>query len=309
MIVLHIGFPKTATTTVQEIFKRSSEVGYIGKGIRERLSEPSLSLEIARAVFFADGVRFGSLSGPVRDSIEREHRKAGRLLISDEAFTFAEYMLIGPKWQRQVVSDHEETARRLHALCPDATVIYTIRNQLDLVRSFYRQSIKMRHFDEPFVDYVQREIDALPHRSMIHLMRYDELHRIYVEHFGADKVVVSLFEDIKEDLSGYLRQVCRILGADEQEILEIWGGQHLNKAKDSIRPDFYNAMGRSVPRGLKGLVPAPLKTMILKRMERPIEKGIYTAEQEEILRRVFSVSNRAFEAETGLDLASRGYPC
>lgn len=308
MIVIHLGFPKTATTTFQEVIKRSPSIGYIGKGIRDDLSHPSLSLELARAVFFADSERFGLLSGPIRERIEAEHRNAGQLLISDEAFTFAEYMLIGPRWQRQVVSDHKETARRLYALCPDATILYTIRNQFDLMRSFYRQSVKVGKFKEPFVDYVQREVDALPHRSMIHLMKYDELHRAYIEHFDPERIRISLFEDIREDFADYLCHVCQVLGVDEREILDLWGGQHVNEAKDSIDSDLYRRLRRSMPDGLKGVVPTPLKGLVRNWLRQPIEEGIYTAQQEETLRHVFSGSNRAFEALTGLDLAARGYP-
>jgi len=58
LIVIHIGFAKTATTTLQDVFMRSRSTGYIGKGLRDRAATPCLSVEVARAVFFSDTERF-----------------------------------------------------------------------------------------------------------------------------------------------------------------------------------------------------------------------------------------------------------
>ena len=124
--VIHIGFPKTATTTLQSVLMETPECRYVGKGLRESL-EPSLSLDVAGAVLFADTRRFEEVRAPLAARLREEAAQGTCLVVSDEAFSFAEHMKIGRQWQRQVVTDHEVTAERLFRLCPEAEVIFSVR--------------------------------------------------------------------------------------------------------------------------------------------------------------------------------------
>jgi len=311
VIVIHIGFPKTATTTLQTTFMEAEGVAYLGKGPRDSLA-PSLSLEIARAVFFADTLRFREAAPELRRRIEAEHASAGRLLLSDEAFTFAEHMAIGSRWQRQVVSDHEVVAERLAALCPEARIAVTLRNQLDLIRSFYRQAAKRGRADEPFRDYVQREIDALPHRSMLHLAKYDEVHRAYAARFGDGSLHVATFESARKDFAAYLRAICALLDMPAEPVIRVWGGRRENPARDYRAAPLTGRLQRTIPAGLRRAVPDRLRAGAREALDAafaaPIDKGEYDPGHEAALTELFARHNRAFERATGLDLRALGYP-
>lgn len=155
-IVIHLGFPKTATTTLQSAFMKAPSVSYIGKGIRDRSEIPSLSVEVAKATILSDRRRFEESAPLLRKEILSIEPKGNPILMSDEAFTFAEYMQIGNRWKRQTVSDHREMAYRLRCLAPEAKVMFSVRNQFDLIRSFYRQAAKVGRIEESFQSYVQR---------------------------------------------------------------------------------------------------------------------------------------------------------
>jgi hypothetical protein len=305
--VIHIGFPKTATTTLQTILRNHTECDYLGKGLRESL-QPSLSLDIARAVLFANTRHFEAGRDALAAQIAARADKAGCLVISDEAFAFAEHMAITRQWQRQAVSDHDTVATRLAQLCPDAQVLMSFRAQPAFIKSMYRQNIKRDSITESFSDYVDREIDALPHRSMLHTLRYDHAFTAYADRFSADNVHTELFEDTKTDFEAYLHKVAKITRLDPQALIAQWGGAHENTDRPQKVSNSHKRLQRLMPSGLRKLAPVPLKALLRNRMVKPPVKIAYTPQQSQVIDRYFAQPNATLAQETGLNLHDKGYP-
>ena len=304
-VVFHIGFPKTATTTLQSVLMETPSCHYIGKGLRETM-QPSPSLDMARAVLFADTQRFEEMLPKLQDHIKAPN--AACVMVSDEAFSFAEHMKIGQHWGRQVITDHHVIAGRLAQICPDARVMISVRDQMAFLKSFFRQAIKKDGFQGSFNDYISIEIEALPYRSMLHLLRYDEVYDTYVENFGAENLMVSVYESYQDDFGSYLDATAGFCGLDASELRDLWGGRHANKAKTHRASSTQKRLRQIIPASLRQLAPGSMKRAINEALAKPPEPAEFTQVQEDTLTMYFSNSNAGFAQKSGLDIAGFGYP-
>jgi len=303
-IVFHIGFPKTATTTLQDAVQRLEGVRYLGYGLRDP-GRKDLSSDIARAVLFADSRRFEALAPGIRQRLSQAAAEGG-VFCSDEAFTFAEHMKIVSHWGRQAVTDHEVVANRLAALAPGAEVLVSIRNQLDLLASYFNQLVKVEFADTDFEGFLAREVAALPHRSMLHLLRYDEMHEAYARAFGAERVHVTLFEAQAADYAGYLDAVAAVCDLPAEALRAAWGGGHSNEAL--AEDPRARALRRALPGWLKAAMPAGLVARIRGATMRRQAPAVYEPGRRAMLEDHFAASNAAMAERTGLDLGAAGYP-
>lgn len=305
--IIHIGFPKTATTTLQNAMLNHPDVSYLGKGLRDDLS-PSLSLELARCVFFCDSRSFREEASGLRDRIATAAAGKNCIFVSDEAFSFAEYMKIGLHWQRQVITDHEVVAGRLAALFPGATVLMSIRGQLDFLKSFYNQSVKVEHVSEDFDSYVEREIGAVRHRSMLNALDYGRVHDAYAGAFGADRLHISIYEDYRASFEAYLRDVARLSGLDEDSVLRAWGNRHENQTPPRMESRVADWCARNIPGPVRAILPASSREALRNLVSRPAPPPRYSAQQREFLHAHFAPLNEKFQAITGLALPPASYP-
>ena len=300
---VHIGFPKTATTTLQGAMMRHPGVAYHGKGIRDRMTDTP-STELARRVFFSDRHDFRAKLPGLRDRMAAFPDAPTPVFVSDEAFSFAEHMQIGSRWQRQVVTDHEEVAERLAAVFPGARVVMSTRWQIDLLRSFYRQSVEVGHVSERFETYVDREIEAADHRSMLTALDYGRAHAAYAAAFGRERVHVFRFEEARADFAGYLRAVAGIAGIAGARLVEAWGGRCENVSPAS--PDRRAAgPARWLPRLVGRIVPSRARGSMGPLRRGSVPDTSLRPDQERFPSDRFTAANDRMRAETGVVVAAR----
>ncbi len=305
-VFIHIGFPKTATTTLQGALMRHGACGYLGKGLREK-GLPELSLRLAQAALYLDRFRFEAAADGLAAEIAALAATVPALVISDETFAFAEYMELGEHWPKQPVVDHWTVAHRLARLAPGAGVFFSTREQLDFVGSYYRQEVKRGTTEEPLADYAARQLDELPRRSMLHAIRYDEAYDAYADAFGPDRVHVSIYEAFREDFGAWLDAVAALTGLDADGLRESWGGGHANRDRPRRQRESVRQIRALLPKQVKGLLPKDVRRGVLDRLAKPPPPTDLPEATATAIRDYFAGPNRALADRTGLDLAAHGY--
>lgn len=269
---------------------------------------PSLSRDIASAVFFADTRHFNSRKEELSARIAARAAATPCLVLSDEAFAFGEYMYITRQWQRQTVSDHDVIAHRLAALCGPATVTISLRAQPSFLKSIYKQGIKRGHVTEAFDDYISREIDALPHRSMLHTLRYDHCHAAYADRFGTNNVHLSLFEDSMQDFASYLRSFAQISGLDAEALISEWGGAHENVDRPRKERESVKRLRQVMPPALKRLFPTNAKKILREKLAKPAADVSFSSSQSHVIHDYFARANADLAITADINLIGKGYP-
>lgn len=254
-LLLHIGYPKTASTTLQEgLFlqlHKKGEINFLGRTVtstHKKLFAEGFSQDWVvdfRKHFIMDKVL------PLR-----KYELSNTLLnvISDEDLTVpAIFNII----QFGVEKNPLNFLDPLHALLSDAddvTILITIRNQAELIPSSYLQKFRYIYMHQPdfsFDSFIKNAEGGFRSETF-QAFNFLEVADNYRSVFKA-KVVPIIFEDLKFDKPYFFRQLANVLEMDEKDLLNIVGNKHFRNRKALGRADttivmLPNAFGKLVGR-------------------------------------------------------------
>ena len=325
-LFIHVGYPKTATTTLQKtVFSSHSEIDYLNHKV------DSLLFKYLRE----DSSLF--LSTRLREKIKEleTHIKLSEkrvLVISNESFssTSMQYGLIRRNTGNKLICipDQYTVIRNLYlmkALLNDYVnvhIIVGIRNQSDFIRSYYAQEYtrfysksKYTKTFKEFLDFSLKNQDAF----MIKSLNYFEIIKVYKELFGTNNVKVLIFEDLKMNSKEFFTNLAaEILKIDLDETLNIVDGKYYN-VKRTIKG--YKSDGIAASKllvrifqrlGLNpklGFTRSRLyqKLGSIKLFERELLDVHLSNEDHETILALFNNSNRSLEKMINRDLSTLGY--
>jgi len=165
-LILHIGLPKTATTTLQtHVFPRQKDCKFIGKYDPGLISPSKLYHRLKQYVVFGRGDL-----GALQDALRRETRRSKRpLFISDENFTKGTFKP-GSRLVLEKLNRLKEATEGMNAL-----ILVTLRPMAEAAFSARVQ------FDADFTKF-RPEIDTAMRRGdLMGVYRYDEFRQVLEE--------------------------------------------------------------------------------------------------------------------------------
>ncbi len=186
--VLHAGFHKTGTTTLQNhFFPALPGCAYAGP------SAPTFSFFrlLARNLWGADDDEY--LEHAWRGYLDDVRGDASSLVVSYENFS-----------RRRSGS---RTAQRLQRLMPDARVVLCVRNQATLLPSMYHQYLK-HGGPKSMAGWADGDLER-------DQLRFDVVVAEYQDAFGADRVTVLRYEDLLADPATFLAGLERLIGVPD----------------------------------------------------------------------------------------------
>jgi len=207
---IHIGFPKTASTWLQNIAFNIHEIALLG--YVEHKAFKKVIVDIAHL----DDFHFD----------EEEIRKQLRALWEPTKF-------LGKKVgiSRESLSGHitglnsKNIADRLYSLFPRAKIIIVIREQFDMIDSLYSQMVKKGY---GLSKYQFLHDKTIPIEAVLTHLQYHFLVDYYAEKFGRDKVLVLLFEELVICTQRFLSKLFRFLSVTPPS------GKELNSARKNV---------------------------------------------------------------------------
>jgi hypothetical protein len=277
-LVLHIGMPKTATTTLQNnLFCASDSICYLGIARRDAERRDGLlckTAEVATLLFLL----FKS-DGKYRDR-RKDSLKSLCELIKDEDRTvvLSLEILIMFAQPSLVISFFAElcrlTNRKFHILC-------SIREQKSLYLSHYRQLFKFREL--VFTEFAKRSIDNIDTKHRINLdsamsfftqhdtirgsvkfpfskdLEYslankDEFHTLnmyknlvsYSDMLPREQVTILPYEQITRNISDYAARLSELMDIKMADIIEALSpGKHLNVGSKADSNTYYYPVDKS----------------------------------------------------------------
>jgi len=203
-LYFHIGYPKTATSFLQdEIFPQFKSIHFIPLS---ELKDPLLKITS-------------------QDEFNFDYKKIREDIISkldpDKPNLISFEGLCG-----EIIFKHtnqKQIADRLHKLFPESHIIIIIRNQYDLIKSLYRQSIHLggtKKFTE-FINFQYGKIKpsyiTIDGRVNLEMFKFLPLIDYYNELFNPSNVHIILFEIIKVDgIKKFVEKFISILRTNDQ---------------------------------------------------------------------------------------------
>ena len=227
--ILHIGYPKTGTTTLQNhFFDVHPEIENIGKPFSDRHLDNILL--ICRELTDTHSDLF--------DKNFEKHKKQLSKIIHDNnssTLVLSHEHLCG-FWNKD--KDDKKLFQRIHdlfySILPDSFVfkiMLSIRNQQSLVLSSYvekRFSIFEDYKLEDFIhDGLNNPCDTLVFQAMFFLNKIKNLEK----YFDKDQIHILVFEDLKNDFEFFCSNLSGIFGFDKETCSGCLEDSHDNKKR------------------------------------------------------------------------------
>lgn len=303
-VVFHVGVGKTATTTMQKaVFARSPNIHCIGRPNHRtaRYERVYHDLTVAEP----REVDWSFLEDFFSEALETARNRAQMVVLSDET-------LVASASYQQIL------AERLLRACPNSKIVLTIRSQLDLIPSFYKNhgrrvkaapstvSGRLIPFDDWFEFAISR-----PQDTYLKFLKYDQMSRCYEDVFGAENVHHVCYEALNAAPAEFGFQWGKLLRIDGAEILRLIEGKRENPSVSERRIAYDQIRDTRLGSLAAKLVPfrrqlGPLKDWIVSQGGEATVR--LSSSQIHALSEMFASQNANLAARHGLELARFGYP-
>jgi hypothetical protein len=210
---IHIGVPKTATTTIQSFFTMHRDT-LLQRGVLypKSIANSDGDSELHRAL----SVALEPDSVPWLDGLRRhmQDRNVIASMLEETARTEAKTVVLSA--ESLAFMRRPETLRR--ALAPySARVLVYLRRQDDFLASFYNQLIKSRLYEATFDEFLRQHahdaIDLRDFRTPLPMCDYERLLKLWSGAFGSENILAGVYEDY--DLpAGILRDIAAKMEID-----------------------------------------------------------------------------------------------
>ncbi len=301
--LIHIGFPKTASTSIQHVFNNHPAVTHIGK---PRARKDAKVDEVLKYLLAADTRRFDEELPRLRDFLASVPRPDTALVLSEEAISVASFSMRPAIWGITFSIDHETIATRLARLFKDPVVTFVIREQVSVLESFYLQHVRKGVESEEIERWISNMWDARRVYSLLNHFDYDEVHQAYATVLGRDSVRVYVYEEVRANFRGFIERLFRDHGLpDETHAGDL--AEHTHKNQRSAEGVSSLLLERKYPvlRAGKRFVPRFIKDALKARMSQ--ERPRMTPAWKQELRDHFAPGNSRLAERLGLRLADHGY--
>lgn len=316
--LIHIGLPKTATTMLQRhLFAKHSQIYFLGisdvMGERYRRCRDAKTLSIMFDAVWKE---------PSKPNVElcRKRYQEIQCIASDNQqsplFSLETLSLNTRGWR-------EIRASNLRKILGRSKIVMAVRHPVELIRSVYSQYIKRELiFAAPgkaarlldINQWINKGFKKSHTPPTCHL-DYARTIQTYANQFGKKAVYVAVFEDLKEDSSNFIRNLCRFLDIDSQEGLDLTAQKSANVRLSSANMEALRSIRRSPLRAIRFRYSKPMQRMRMIGMSETDDVGDAdkTAEQidKDLIAAVEDMTregNRLLVEEWGLALERHKYP-
>jgi len=206
--LLHIGFPKAGSTTLQTgLFQAHPDLVSLAKPFP---ADDDRAHAIHQAVRFCDsaaiGPRLAGLRAELATLVDPDDRRTPVWSAEDYA--------VGPYWpsRQHKTADRVSIATTLAQLLPGAVVLVVVREPVSWLQSCYAQ---LRTGGAPlprFRPWVDEQLDTRGAGSMLDALDLEPLVSTYDRLFGRDEVLVTAFDDLVARPEAVARRITGVLG-------------------------------------------------------------------------------------------------
>ncbi|MFO8068224.1 MAG: sulfotransferase domain-containing protein [Bacteroidales bacterium] len=231
ILYLHIGYPKTGTTTLQKyLFPKHSNIQSL-----QRNGEPGFIKNIFTCRENSIKRNLKAIANELSRHVSDEY---DNYIYSSESLTSFSMFFRQNPYPYIYTLDPNSTARKLKTaflesgIFDDVKIIVTIRRQDDLLKSMYAQiynlvykRFRVTNTFQKFINYAIENKDNF----ILDALQYNDVITEYENIFGENNICVLAFEQFKQDRTAYLDKLCSFMSIDSEEAITLLNDKHINR--------------------------------------------------------------------------------
>lgn len=253
-VTVHVGLPKTATTTLQQrVFAAHPGILYLGPRAEHRELDRVMS-----ALCSADSLKYDATG-----SLEIVDRLLSSPQEGEKPFVVS-YEAVTAQGRDRLIK-----AERLKALFPDARIVLTVRRPEDMLVSVYFQWLKGfggKRLEASSLDTWLDQDWRDPRTGNFLRLQYGKILDLYRALFGDENVLLLFFEDLIDDRAKFARQLSEFIGVDSGTTDHLLSQDKSNLRMTSLRYSemrLYSRFPLLQPlQSLKRFLPDSLRTFV-----------------------------------------------
>lgn len=304
--VVHVGFPKTGTTTHQKhLFAKHSQVSYLGKPYENDI----LKGEILRLVM-EESLTYD----PAALKKYLLQLNAGKGNSGKKLAVLSEELLVSAS----KVRDKGIVAERIKEVFAPGKILVTIRNQVDALKSAYINGgrllknvpSKYKGLAIKFHEWLEMVFEN-PDRSYVGNIKYLNTINYYTRLWGKENICILLFEEFIHNKEEYIRQLSEFLEIDARESRRLLADQHENPRILQSQVDLELIRSKLGVKGKNPFISTALKGWYdLKNLFKKSQSARVDLPDpwRERLRDFYGESNRELMRNFNLPIDKYGYP-
>jgi hypothetical protein len=190
---VHIGYPKNFSTSLQyDFFAKHGELFHLGIGPSLAYSDAIVDATFEVFLKTAKGFKYAEAEAALKKHFEElffQAEQSGKKAItaSSEHLSFA--------FANDSIGFEEKMARLARLFGKDTHIILIIRNQPDLIKSLYRESVRVG-FPGDFGTYMYL-FYKYQDRNYCYDLRYDLVYEALLRYFDREQLHLFVFEDMR----------------------------------------------------------------------------------------------------------------
>jgi hypothetical protein len=270
--VLHIGYPKAASTFIVRFLENHPEV---------TVDQFSLS-ELLKPV--TGVVPVTNKPTPDKVHVSKDENVAESICVIGDVKYWKKHLYAPDSWDRvkdDVRIDPGEAASRLHKVHPNAKVLIVVREQADWLQSVYKFVMSQLPWNRrSFSDYCTTPSGIV----LLQAGHFDQTIQAYIDVFGSRRVGVLRFEEIARAPKRFAAELCKFIGVSERPLPQRRENEtHAQIARFQRFFPFIEQLPRGVKNTLKPhamrLIPGARGAVLPSRDIRML-RGIYAASNQ-----------------------------
>jgi hypothetical protein len=323
-LLIHIGYPKTASTSLQEglFFKlhNQGKINFLGRTTKSthslwgnsKFSGEDWAVHIRKHFIFDKPLPAEFF--PLRDDVLN--------VLSDEDLTIHSFFHHAQFGLKKNPLETASLLKNLSGQADEVSILLTLRNQVDLIESCFLQKYRYIYTnakDVGFRDFILNS-DGNLRLDTAEIFDFNNVTSHYSSIFN-NKVNLLIFEDLKHNKEVFFEKLGRIMQMDGKALLKVFGGEHFRQKgvkieKGKVKVSEPSVLGTIFCR-MNGEKPGPafftkrwyLSYSVFQNLEkklfvktRIINTPEISLEEKQAIFNFFKDRNRQFALENQLDL-------
>ncbi len=232
-LYLHIGYPRTATKTLQfYLFKKHTDINYLGRFPNRKISHHRLIIKILN---YDDKQFESNFDKLVNETKNLPIDISKTNLISDEFFLLNDFL-----YNRITI---EKSLERISRLCKSSEIeliiLFSVRNQTDIIKSIFSVTFltSLNTNCTKIIDLIsKKKTDTYTH-NFVNSLNYQGLYQKISKFLGKDNIKFIFFEDLQINPTNYFAEISDILNIDYDQSLKLTKNLHAHEMNDQISND------------------------------------------------------------------------